>query len=98
MKKHGGQIFAVSVDPPERSRKVVEKYQIPFPILADVDRKVIKEYGLVHAHGGPDDSDIAIPANILIDKSGRVIWRYISRTAYDRADPAITLEKIRAMK
>ena len=84
MKDAGGRIYAVSVDPPEQSRRVMEKHHLAFPILSDESREVIRAYGLVHAHGSPDGKDIAVPAHLLIDGSGNIVWRHLpsaSRTA-----------------
>jgi peroxiredoxin Q/BCP len=94
--KAGGTAMAVSVDKPADSKKVVERYQIPFDILSDADRKVINEYGLVHHE--PSQGDIAHPANFLIDKEGKVVWRYVSTHVQDRADPAYVAERVRRLQ
>jgi peroxiredoxin len=94
LKKRGGRLLAVSVDPPGRSFQVVSKYSLNFPILGDVNREVIREYGLVHAKGAPDGSDIAIPSMFLLDREGRIVWRRVSSRIQDRVDPQEVLTKI----
>jgi peroxiredoxin Q/BCP len=41
-----GEIFGVSVDPPKSHEKFINKYQLPFPLLADVDHKIVEAYGV----------------------------------------------------
>lgn len=41
-----GEIFGVSVDPAKSHEKFISKYQIPFPLLADVDHAIVEAYGV----------------------------------------------------
>lgn len=41
----GYEIIGVSPDKQEKQKKFAEKYNLPFPLLADVDKSVIKAYG-----------------------------------------------------
>lgn len=90
------QLLAVCVDAPSESRKVVDKNDLGFPILADEDRTVIKAYGLVHAGEGPKGTDIAIPAHVLIARDGRILWRHVSKRIQDRLAPKDVLEQVLA--
>ena len=45
-KKQGVVVFGVSVDPVKAHDKFVEKYKLPFPLLADVDKKIVEAYGV----------------------------------------------------
>ena len=87
-------MLAISVDPPELSRGVVEEEGLRFPILADPAREVIRSYGLVHAGGGLDEEDIALPAQLLVAPDGRIVWSHVARRIQDRASPARTLAAI----
>ncbi len=40
------EIFGVSVDSPESHQKFIDKYQLPFPLLSDADRKIVEAYGV----------------------------------------------------
>jgi peroxiredoxin len=93
----GGTVLAISVDPPERSRRLVKAYDLPYPILCDTKREVIKKYGLVHPGAGRGASDIAIPANILIDQSGKIVWQRVAKLIQDRPDPQEVLAAVRNM-
>lgn len=97
MKKRGGTVMAVSVDTPAESKKVVELHHLPFDILSDQDAKVITQLGLLHHAPMGHDRDIALPANFLIDKDGKVVWRHVAASVQDRADPADVLEEVRKL-
>jgi len=45
-KKLGIQVFGVSVDPVKRHAKFVEKYDLPFTLLADEEKKIVQKYGV----------------------------------------------------
>ena len=98
LKKRNGRLLAISTDAPEDSRKVVKRLGLDFPILADVDRQVVKSYGLLHQGGSPDGSDMAVPAHVLIDTSGKIAWRYRAKRIQDRPDPQDVLRAIAALK
>lgn len=42
--KKGYAIVGVSADDEKQHKKFIEKYQLPFPLIADVDHKVINAY------------------------------------------------------
>ena len=97
LKKRGGQVLAIAVDPPELARKVVEAQKLDFPILCDTEAKVIRAYGLVHVGGGAGGSDIAIPASVLIDRNGKIVWKRVAKRAQDRPAPRDVIRIIRTM-
>lgn len=68
------QPVAISVDTPETSRNLAVKAGYTFPLLSDPDREVVRRYNLLHKGGGPEGSDIARPAEFLVDSSGVVRW------------------------
>jgi peroxiredoxin Q/BCP len=39
-------IFGVSVDSAASHEKFIAKYQLPFPLLSDVDKKIVNSYGV----------------------------------------------------
>ncbi len=45
-KAKGAVVLGVSTDPPKSHRKFVEKYKLPFQLLADEDRKIVQAYGV----------------------------------------------------
>lgn len=42
--KNGYAVVGVSADDDKQHKKFIEKYQLPFPLIADVDLEVIKAY------------------------------------------------------
>src|SRR5690349_7063573 len=45
-KKKGTVVLGVSVDPVKSHDKFVEKFKLPFPLLADVDKRIVEAYGV----------------------------------------------------
>lgn len=45
-KKAGVTVLGVSVDDPKSHAKFREKYDLPFTLLADTEKKVVKDYGV----------------------------------------------------
>ena len=39
-------ILGVSIDPPERHQKFIEKYSLPFDLIADENKKIVEKYGV----------------------------------------------------
>lgn len=46
LQKVGVAVLGVSTDPVKSHAKFAEKYQLPFPLLADEDRKIVTAYGV----------------------------------------------------
>ena len=65
---------AISVDPPDLSENLRKKQGYAFTFLCDPKAEVIRRYDLLHKAGGPGESDIARPAEFLVDRSGTVRW------------------------
>ncbi len=45
-KKKGAVVLGVSTDPVKAHDKFVEKFKLPFTLLADVDKKIVEAYGV----------------------------------------------------
>ena len=45
-KKRGALILGVSTDPIKSHEKFTEKFDLPFPLLADEDKKIVQAYGV----------------------------------------------------
>ena len=43
---HGIQVIGVSADSEKSHKKFVDKFDLPFPLIADTERKVINAYGV----------------------------------------------------
>ena len=88
----GIRILAVSVDGEEISRQHRRKMGFSFPLLSDVKAEAIRRYDLLHPGAGPKGTDIARPAEFLIDSSGIIQWVNLTESVIVRARPAQVLE------
>jgi len=46
LKNNGFEVVGVSADDEKKHRKFIEKYDLPFTLLADTDKKVCEAYGV----------------------------------------------------
>jgi len=88
------RLVAISVDPPAITRELCRKQGYTFAFLSDSGHEVIRSYDLVHAGGGPEGSDIARPAEFLIDRSGTVRWVNLTESIAVRVRPEQVLAVI----
>jgi peroxiredoxin len=84
---------AISVDSPETSRNLMQQAGYTFPFLSDQKTEVIRRWDLLHAGAGENGTDIARPAEFLIDKTGTVRWINLTENYFIRARPEDVLEK-----
>lgn len=64
-----------------------------FPFLSDEKAEVIRRYDLLHAGAGEGGTDIARPAEFLVDKTGTVRWINLTENYFRRARPEDVLDK-----
>lgn len=75
----GFKIIGVSADPVQKQKKFAEKYELPFPLIADTDKSVLNAYGAwgqKMMYGKPYEGIIRI--TYVIDEEG-VIERVIDK-------------------
>ena len=91
--KEGAVIVGISVDDVASHKKFAEKHGLPFALLADADKAVAKQYGVLKNYGVVE---FARRDTFLIDPEGRIAKHYES------VDPdghsKVVLEDIKAMK
>lgn len=97
MQRIGGRLVAIAVDDEKESAGVVQRDDLPFPILCDTQREVVRQYRVVHVRGGPGGGDIAIPAHFLIAPTGKVVWEHVARRIQDRPYPSEIIKAIQAL-
>jgi len=68
-------LVAVSVDPPEDSKRLVDSLDLGFPVLSDTDRTASKAWGVEDV-----ESSIARPAVFLVAGDGTIAWRWLSES------------------
>jgi len=66
-------ILGLSIDPVERHQKFIEKYDLPFTLLSDTDKKVVNKYGVWQEKSLYGKKFMGIVrSTFLIDKKGVV--------------------------
>jgi peroxiredoxin Q/BCP len=73
-KKAGVEVLGISVDNPASHIKFRRKYNLPFTLLSDTDKKVVKEYGVwVEKKNYGKKYWGTARTTFLIDKNGDII-------------------------
>lgn len=73
---------AIDVDSPDQHAAMVEKLNLPFPMLSDPDRsQAIIPYGLADER---DPRMVARPALVAADSTGAEVYRFVARDYADR--------------
>jgi len=96
--KENAVVVGVSADGGESHQKFIKKYRLPFPLLSDPDRKVMKAYG---AYGpkmmyGKKTVGV-IRSTVWIGPDGKV-RRHWARVASAADHPAQVVEALRGAK
>jgi len=73
------QVIGVSVNDPFSNKGFAEKNRLPFPILSDYKREVIKTYGLeLPNYAGLDGYTVAKRSIFILDQKGIVRYVWVS--------------------
>ena len=74
LKKHNVSIVGVSADSIESHDKFAEKYNLPFPLIADTDKKILNRYGAWGEKNMYGVKRMGIKrTTFLVDETGRVV-------------------------
>jgi thioredoxin-dependent peroxiredoxin len=66
-------ILGVSIDSQEKHQKFIKKYDLPFTLLADVDKKVVQKYGVWQEKKLYGKTFMGIVrSTFIIDKTGTI--------------------------
>jgi peroxiredoxin Q/BCP len=93
-RKEGAVILGISVDDVESHKAFAEKHGLPFTLLADSEKTVAREYGVLKKYAGL--VEIARRDTFLIDPQGRIVRHYES--VDPETNSVIVLEDIKALK
>ncbi len=77
--RRGTQLAGISVDPPANNARMVGKLLLPYPLLSDARGEVARACGLWN-----EKENIATPAVVVVDRSGRVSYLYAGSDFADR--------------
>jgi peroxiredoxin len=81
-RRSGARVIAVTLDPPEVSRRLIDGMQLDFPVIS-VPPEVFQEWEVLHPEHG-----LPLPAAYILDRSGAIRFRHIGRNAADRTTDA----------
>lgn len=88
-KKYNTEIIGVSADSVETQKRFAEKYNAKFPIVSDVDRKIINSYGVKSPRGSG-----ASRITFIISSDGKILKVFRSlKKASDHADLSLDFIK-----
>lgn len=90
-KKHETAVFGVSVDSVKSHKKFAEKYGLPFTLLADEEKKVVKLYDVwrLKKFMGREYMGTA-RTSFLIDPAGTIAKRYENVNPEKHAEEVLT--------
>ena len=86
LKKLGAVVFGVSTDDVASHEKFRDRYELNFPLLADVDHKVAEKYGAWREKNMYGKKSMGIQrSTFLIDAEGKVarVWKKVNVDGHD---------------
>jgi len=93
-KKEGAVILGVSVDDVASHKAFEQKHGLPFTLLADPDKKVTKQYGVLKTYMGV--MEMARRDTFIIDPKGRIAKHY--ENVEPEGHSQVVLDEIKALK
>jgi peroxiredoxin len=87
------EILAVSVEDATIGQHVSELLEIQYPILSDIEHKVVDQYGVFNLLG----DSLATPSVFVIDTEGNIRWAYVGQSSADRPSDDTILEQLRGL-
>ena len=99
-RKLDAEVLGISIDSVARHKKFVEKYQLPFTLLADTEKKVVKKYGVWAKKKFPPSLKLrragmgreymsTLRSSFLIDPKGKVAMIYEKVTPESHAQEVL---------
>ena len=84
LEKRGARAAAVVAQRPASAARDLKDDPYPFPVLADAERTVVRQYG-VYVRANFESVNIARPANFVIDAEGIVRFIHIASIQFEFA-------------
>ncbi len=70
-------MIAISADPVSLVSSTAESLRLTFPLLSDESTETIGAYNVID----PTEIEVARRAAYIIDRTGRVVWRFVGLAA-----------------
>ena len=95
------QVLTVSVDSPEEIAEGRHMHGSQATMLSDTGLEVTDAFGLrntgFHSAPGSEEAEaLPVPATLLVDRSGKVLWMDLSQDYQRRSDPSVVLAAMQA--
>ena len=95
------RVITISTDSPEDIAAERHLHGLQARMLSDVELTVTDAFGLRNTgfHSAPPGDDpvaLPVPATLLIDREGKVVWMDLSKNYQRRSDPSVVLAALRA--
>lgn len=87
------EVLGISSDPPSRELDTGGRYSLPYRLLADQECKVIKAYQVYDSF-----TKTATSAAFIIDRSGRIRYKYVSSSPPDLPPETVIIAQLRGLQ
>lgn len=93
--KAGYQILGVSVDSEASHQKFIKKFNLPFPLIADTDKKLVEEFGVWQEKTMMGRKYMGtVRTTFVVDEKGEILHKISGRTVNtkEHADQILELK------
>ncbi len=90
IQKLNAEVVAISIDDLSNARTIAQSVGIPFPVLYNPDKNVVRDYGVFNLLG----DGLAAPSTFIIDAEGVITFKYVGRSIGDRPSSSELLERL----
>ena len=70
IQKANAEVIAISSEPIDMTKRIIEDHGLEYPVLADTKLQVIRGYNVLD----PNNSRIARPATYILNADGTIAW------------------------
>lgn len=86
----GIKVFGVSTDDEKSHQKFISKFQLPFDLIADTDKKIVEKYGVWGEKSMYGKKYMGtIRKSFLIDESGKIVKIFDKVNVAEHADEVL---------
>lgn len=87
----GIKIFGISTDDEKSHRKFIEKYSLPFDLLADADKEIVNLYGVYGEKTNYGKKYMGVNrTTFLIDETGKIVKIFKKVKVEEHADEVLS--------
>lgn len=93
-KKEGIKVFGVSTDDEKSHQKFINKFSLPFDLLADTDKKIVEKYGVWGEKSMYGKKYMGtLRKTFLIDENGKIVKIFDKVNVSEHADEVLAAFK-----